>query len=79
MEADHCVDAIFSLVSRVLYGRVCSTLLYGRLSQGIRAETTGPFSHKRVAVFLRKRCEDGIVHPTKTDTAVSRSANLRIR
>ena len=49
------------------------------VSQGIRAETTGPFSHKRVTVFLRKRCEDGIVHPTKTDTVVSRSANLRIR
>ena len=32
-----------------------------------------------LSIYLRKRCEDSIVHPTKTDTVVSRSANLRIQ
>ena len=49
-------------------------LCYWEGTQGFHTmQDDGTILHKRITVFLQKRCEDGIVHPTKTDTAVSHS------
>ena len=49
------------------------------ISLGARVANAGPFTRKRVSVFMHKRCEDGMVRHTKTGTVVARSAHQRTR